>query len=309
MPKKKRSALRAASTLLPLAIGVASGGLPRRAPQAHAFRPACIIPFDDIKQLHPIDDSCGAFGNEQADTTRGRQNQAKNNFCASGAVVNIDFEVLHELQQAAVDAVDKGISFGSDSKIPPDRSVLNNLPTAHLSIGEGTVVRLAAFVVKAHYSNLGKGRGESVNCKLGDREGNDIHIVLGEKSNQDDECSSVTAEMSPHFRPDTWAPSVLIDHNERLYRFTGQLFFDASHRPCSGGKGNPKRSTIWEIHPVYAVDICVAAANDCTVESDRDWSALSDFVGTEPTDETRLWLPDDVSSEFGSVVRPRSQSP
>jgi hypothetical protein len=299
MPKKK-NALRAASTLLPLAIGVASSGLPRLAPQAsHAdvFRPPCTIPFDAIKEHHPIDSSCGAFGNQQEDTARGVQNQAKNNFCAHGRPVNIDFEVLHQLQQ---DAVNAGITFGSDGSIPSDRSILRNLSTTAGSIGEGTVVRLAAFVVKAHYSNLGKGKGESVNCKLADKEGNDIHIVLGEKSNQDDECSSVTAEMSPHFRPDTWDPNVLADHNEHLYRFTGQLFFDASHKPCSGGKGSPKRSTIWEVHPVYAVDICAAAANDCTVDSDQDWVALSDFVGTETSsDETRLWLPDDVSSEFG----------
>lgn len=311
MPKKKKSALLTASTLVPLAIGLSSGGLPRLAPQAghtDAFRPSCTLAFDAIKQHHPIDNSCGASGNQRDDTARGVQNQAKNNFCAQGRPVNINFDVLHQLQR---DAETAGISFGSDGKIPPDRSVLRNLSTTAGSIGEGTVARLAAFVVKAHYSNLGKGKGESVNCKLGDRESNDVHIVLGEKSNQDDECSSATAEMSPHFRPDAWDPNVLTDHNEHLYRFTGQLFFDASHKPCSpDGKGNPKRSTIWEIHPVYAVDICIAAANDCTVDSDQDWVALADFVGTEPpSNETRLWLPDEISSEVGFGAGPRSQSP
>jgi len=310
MPKKKKSTLRAASTLLPLAIGVASGGLPRLVPQAvqpGAFALSCTLPFDAIKRHHPIDDSCGEFGNEQGPSVRGLQNQAKNNFCAQGAPVDVDFEVLHQLQQ---DAETAGISFGSDSKIPPDRSVLRGLSTKAGPVGEGTVARLAAFVVKAHYSNLGKGKGESVNCKQGDKESNDIHIVLGEKSNQDDECSSVTAEMSPHFRPDTWDPNVLTNQNEHLYRFTGQLFFDASHKPCSGGKGNPKRSAVWEIHPVYAVDICADASNNCTVDSDQNWVPLSDFVGAAPpSSETRLWLPDQVSSDFSSGATPRSQSP
>ena len=289
--------LVSAATLAPLAIGLLSPTTPahlatlRTAHHMVALSPSCTLPFDAIAVRHPIDDSCGSSGSESDDTTaRAMQNQAKNNFCAQGAPVNIDFEVLHQLQ---ADAESQGISFGSDGQIPPDRSVLQNLLTKAGPLGEGTVARLAAFVIKAHYSNVGK--GESVNCKLGDKESNDVHIVLGETSNHDDECSSVTAEMSPHFRPDTWDPSVLTDHNEHLYRFTGQIFFDASHRPCSGGKGSPKRSAIWELHPVYGVDICNDPGNNCTVDNDQNWVALSDFVGTgTPPSETRLWFPENL---------------
>ena len=56
----------------------------------------------------------------------------------------------------------------------------------------------------AHYSNLGS--GESVNCKRPDQESNDIHIVLGQTAEEKDECNSVTAEMSPQFRPAVWDP-------------------------------------------------------------------------------------------------------
>ena len=304
----RRRRLTSAATMLPLALGLASNmSTPGAGPQAmQAGAPThlvCTLPFDSIRQHHPIDDSCSASGNASVDNPKQKaqalQNQAKNNYCATGSPVNIDFEVLHQLQK---DAETAGISFGNDSQIPSDRAVLRNLSTKAGSIGEGTVARLAAFVIKARYSNVGVGKGESVNCKAGDKESNDIHIVLGEKSNHDDECSSVTAEMSPHFRPDVWDPSVLADHNEHLYRFTGQIFFDASHKPCSGGKGSPKRSAIWEIHPVYAVDICIAPSNSCTVDSNQDWVPLSDFVGTAaPTDETRLLLPDEISSQFNSV--------
>lgn len=39
-------------------------------------------------------------------------------------------------------------------------------------------------------------------------------------------------------------------------RVTGQLFFDASHGPCVGGRGSaPRPRSIWEIHPVYAIDV------------------------------------------------------
>jgi hypothetical protein len=40
-------------------------------------------------------------------------------------------------------------------------------------------------------------------------------------------------------------------------RLKGQLFFDASHVPCRPGKPvNPARSSVWEIHPIYSVDVC-----------------------------------------------------
>jgi hypothetical protein len=305
----RRGRLASAATLLPLALGLAGNmSTPGASLQARhrggtvaETPPPCTLPFDSIKQHHPIDDSCTADGAAKPDTPQSAQNDAKNNFCSTGAPVNIDFDVLRQLQK---DASDKGISFGSDSQLPKDRSVLRNLPTKAGALSEGDVVRLVAFVVDAHGSNLSS--GESVNCKQKRAENNDIHIVLGETSPNDDECSSVTAEMSPHFRPDVWTPTILNQHNAHLYRFTGQLFFDASHRPCAGGKGSPKRSSLWEVHPVYAVDICTDKNNTCKVDSDDNWISLAEEEGEEPS-ETRLWLPDEISSEFGAGATARVQ--
>jgi hypothetical protein len=271
-----------------LAIGLASNQLPsaRQGPApavAGVFVVSCALPFDSIKQHHPIDDSCTSIGNAKPDSPQAAQNQEKDNFCVSGAPVNVDFAVLRQLQQDAAQRV----TFGSDSKLPVDRSLLRDFPSRAGSVGEGTIVRLAAFVIEAHYSNLGK--GESVNCKLGDKESNDIHIVLGENSNKDDPCTSATAEISPHLRPDIWSPDIL--NNQHLFRFTGHLFFDASHVPCSGGTGpNPKRSSLWEIHPVYAVDVCIDPSNKCTVDNDLNWVPLVEFVSGGST-ETRLEVP------------------
>jgi hypothetical protein len=181
------------------------------------------------------------------------------------------------------------VTFGGDSKLPTDRNPLRSFATRVGQIGEGSVGRVAAFVIDAHYSNVGQ--GESVNCKLTDKEGNDIHIVLGENSNKDDPCSSVTAEMSPHFRPDIWNPDALNQHNDHMYRFTGQLFFDASHVPCVNGAGpNPKRSALWEIHPVYRVEICTDPNGKCAVDKQKGWEALEVFLGAETT-ETRAVEP------------------
>jgi hypothetical protein len=278
---------------LPLAIALAQGALiprPTAAPSAgppHAtgkgIAISCTLPFDAIKVHHPIDDSCPATGASTPNTPQAAQNEAKNGFCSSGVPVSVTFATLRQLQAEAASKV----TFGSDAKLPKDRSLLKNLPSPSGTIGEGTLVRLAAYVIDAHYSNVGA--GESVNCKQPDKDSNDIHIVLGERSNKDDECSSATAEMSPHFRPAAWIPTNLNDNNAHLYRFTGHLFFDGSHQPCSGGQGpNPKRSSLWEIHPVYGVDLCMEPSNKCSVESDVGWVSLSEHIGVE----TRLRAPE-----------------
>jgi hypothetical protein len=316
MAKKRRRRVHplvAATTLLPLGIGMLAPGRPAAPRPAAAEEaavvsegggglvPACTLPFEAIQQHHPIDDSCGADGTATT-APQAAQNEAKNNFCSATAPVNIDFEVLRQLQADAAKP-GSGITFGGDRQIPRDRSVLRNLPTKVGALSEGDVVRIVAYVIYAHASNVSK--GETVNCKQKGAENNDIHIVLGENSPNDDECTSVTAEMSPHFRPSAWTPDGLNQHNAHLYRFTGQLFFDASHRPCSGGKGSPKRSSIWEIHPVYAVDICTDRNNNCKVDSDENWISFAEQMGEVPS-ETLLRLPDELAGGFGRASVGRS---
>jgi len=172
-----------AATLVPLAIGLftpEAARRPRKPTHVKHFAAApvgsaCTLPFDAIKQEHQIDSSCDAAGSSTSDA-QAAQNEAKNNFCASSTPVKLTFDNFSQLQQAAENA---GVSFGSDSQLPDDRTPLQNIlqiPT-QARVGEGSVVRLAAFVMNAHYSNVSK--GETVNCKLTGIENNDIHIVLG----------------------------------------------------------------------------------------------------------------------------------
>src|SRR5438067_2303259 len=60
-------------------------------------------------------------------------------------------------------------------------------------------------------------------------------------------CDSVTAEIVPHFRPDSWLALATLNGSnastvlrnlrlDRALRFTGQLIFDASHMPCTNGR-------------------------------------------------------------------------
>ena len=178
-------------------------------------------------------------------------------------------------------------------KYPEDRTLLQNLIKVHGKlVGEGTIVMLKAYVFRAQYANtkfskLSDGstaRGEAVNCDNPDLDWNDIHIALSASIARDqDECTTVTAEISPHYRPALWSrfhdgqnqgvedlvPGLLkgrvLKQPKRgralMVRLTGPLFYDASHQPCvfSGGKiierHSPERRSIWEIHPIYRVQV------------------------------------------------------
>lgn len=231
---------------------MATAALPAAPSWGQGITPNCPIPFATVQQHHDIDDSCTADGNAGRPAQKA-QNDAKNNFCAGGTPAEITTLSFQKLQAAAKKA---GVSFGSDSQLPEDRTALRDVYTTSKGdkIGEGSLVQLVAFVLDAHYSNVSG--GESVNCKVNGKENNDIHILLGRTVNTQP-CGSVTAEMSPHFRPVGWTDAALNDTNGHPVRLTGQLFFDASHRPCTPGHPqNPKRISLWEIHPIYAVDVC-----------------------------------------------------
>ena len=229
------------------------------------FTPPCKLPFTGAKQ--PIDSMCGMTGDAGSKPALAAQDTAKNNFCASGTPVVLTFDIYPGLQAAAEKLL------GVDYTPPTDRSGLKNLYTwKGKKIGEGTLVRLAAFVEQAHYSDVDK--GESVNCNLTGDSVNDIHVPLVQTAGQD-ECQSVTAEISPHFRPAAWTANA-VNKSKNPLRFTGQLLFDAEHHPCTKDKvEEPKRMAVWEIHPVYAIDVCVNSTLDkCDPGVAANWTPL-----------------------------------
>jgi hypothetical protein len=213
----------------------------------------------------------------------GKQNAAKNNFCATGEPIPVTFKTFDQLQKAAEK---KGIKFGK-AGMPAKRDVLQKISTTGgKNLGEGVIVTLEGFVLDARHSNTkffvdNKGvpsDGESVNCNSGEIDRNDIHIELTETAEgvtQKLQCQSVTAEISPHFRPAAWdrfdvnpktmaAAKGIPQLQGTRVRLTGPLFFDASHEPEACGTGNQKgrgRRSIWEIHPVYAIEVFDAATN------------------------------------------------
>jgi hypothetical protein len=240
------------------------------------FVVGCTLPFQGGVS-HDIDEHCPNEGCASRPSDKA-QNVVKNNLCATGTPVQISFTSIDKLQQAVDLMVRKHkISYGKNG--PPqssDRPKLHGLSTVDAGgsaarLGEGDLVTLEAFVLDAkHDDTFPFGfAGEGVNCKNSLLEWNDIHVALGQTASSK-ECSSVTAEIIPHFRPPVWdrfdcdpctSPHVTkpLPVKGLRVRITGQLFFDGSHLPSSctkpAGGGNPLRRSVWEIHPVYKIEV------------------------------------------------------
>jgi len=263
-------------------VSLALGGSPALAdhattPGGVAFVPGCTLPNDEVHEVHAVDKSCAAEGDTPASEQPHRaQNVAKNNFCAAGVPLTMTYNMFVDLEKEAEKRHIPHGRQGSQELLPQDRSVLKNfLKAGTRMIGEGDLVRYVAFMSNPRFSN--KGKGESVNCHGPNDEDNDIHIDLI-RDPSEVACASVTAEMSPHYRPQIWDANVLRQITDRPVRVTGHLFFDASHTPCTGPndtKTNPKRVSIWEIHPVYHFEVCkFKTLAACPASDDSKWDHL-----------------------------------
>jgi hypothetical protein len=228
--------------------------------------------------------SCGNVGSESNGTpatgAKALEDTAKNNFCADATKpVTIDFKTLRAMQAPA--EAKKAALATSRKPIEGFFSFKGGI------IGEGTVVRLMALIKDAHISDCrakSTTKGEAVNCHQLGIDHNDFHVPLMDpgKPQDHDECNSVTAEISPHFRPEAWKTIDLQTPTENAVRITGPLFFDDSHDVCAidpkTGKmaGSPARSSLWEIHPVYSIEVCV-----------NDTAAKCKVASSDP----KMWVP------------------
>lgn len=241
---------------------------------AEPFNPGCDLP-SALGDRQAIDDSCPTWG-DAATNEHKEQNRAKNNFCASGSPATVTVFTLAQLQNAVEQRPD--IKWGGRTRLPEDRTVLRNLRKTSNGewVGEGTLVRFVGFILEAHTANK-----ESVNCNKAKATNYDIHIALHNDKGAD-HCQSITAEMSPHLRRALWQSKILNQITDHPVRITGHLFFDASHVPCAGlevKKGNPRRVSDWEIHPVYAIEVCRnKSVGSCGITNETKWMSLEDFV-------------------------------
>jgi hypothetical protein len=84
----------------------------------------------------------------------------------------------------------------------------------------------------------------------------------------------------------TGAQMKLGDENlQRPVRVRGQLMFDASHSLCANGHrtaNNTARRSGWEIHPVYAIDVCSATSlATCKASDATKWTPLDQWLQSD----------------------------
>ena len=134
-------------------------------------------------------------GCSPADSAHGLVNQLKRTVPPEGTPTTLTFDTFSQLQSAAVELVDQGV------EIPPaEREKIKSIETTEGTVGEGSRVRLVAFLSegKPHPNT-----GESVNCNLKKEANNDIHISVTETKNRS-EFEGIVVEMIPQDRPANW---------------------------------------------------------------------------------------------------------
>jgi hypothetical protein len=195
-------------------------------------------------------------------------NRLKRTVPAEETPTTLTFDTFSQLQSAAVELVDQGV------EIPPaERDQIKSLETADGTVGEGSRVRLVAFLSdgKPHANS-----GESVNCNLKREANNDIHVSVTEEKNGS-EFEGIVVEMIPQDRPAKWTSKNVNKLRGKVLLIEGGLFYDNLHFANEDARnpiaGQPKRFSLWEIHPVTSVKVCKKTrVTQCDPDRVSDWT-------------------------------------
>jgi hypothetical protein len=235
-----------------------------------------------------VDPSCPAVGTSRQlvpyapDSDAGLRNMAKRHVpdsaCTTATLTLDDVRSLQNyIDNTFADARTTKTTFA------PTRS-LKNIPTFDGMRSEGDSVSLSAYLIVA------KDEGsESVNC--GGHDGTDIHISLGPKSPHPTEYDGIIAEMIPQLpRPAGWDSTTVNRLAGKQVLVIGGLTYDNEHlvndNPASPKPGQPKRFSLWEVHPITAFYVC-PAGDGCDPAQLEQWATLTDWAGSHPVTTTR----------------------
>jgi len=243
-------------------------------------------PFGKATVPHTVDDTCAITGDATSPGDKAQDKQ-KNNLCATGTPTVITIKDLTALQK---DVDDTGVNYGNEhvhngAGPPADRSTLfTKIPAG--SPHEGDLVSFIGFIAEAKPGSV-----ETVDCHCTAADAIDVHIALSDHDlNITPQtatavkdpllcANSFVAETIPHKRPLALELTAIdpLHTKKSIVKVTGQLLFDASHKPCVGGKagsGDPSRVTVFEIHPVYDIEVCSGTTTaECTATS-KNWKSV-----------------------------------
>jgi len=231
-------------------------------------------------------DSCTPRGCADVDTDLSPEdreaeallNMLKRTKPQNGTPIQLTFADFVKLQQLADDLVGQGQALSAEQ-----RSRLRDLRLSESrTVSEGDLVELRGFIVQDSPRPKPSGP-ESVNCRLSRAANNDIHIPIVEEA-QDEEFAAIVVEMIPQARPGSWNPTKLkgAARDERPVIIRGRLFYDNKHEVNDDSEhdnGQPKRFSLWEIHPISEFWVCIRADRKCgeTLSKPKDWKKLADF--------------------------------
>lgn len=217
---------------------------------------------------------CGAVGSEQAIL-----NSTKRRLPSGTNARTLTFADLKALQQRASDLV------GQHNELTQaERDSLANLQVSAGTVREGSVVKVRGFLAEGLDPHPNSG-GESVNCKLTGTEKNDFHISIVENAGEN-EFKGIVVEMIPQDRNAAWTLAKLksIKQQKKRVLVVGALFYDNIHIVNDDSAhsigGQPKRTSLWEVHPITRFFVCMKATNNCSATSTgatSGWKPLEDF--------------------------------
>jgi hypothetical protein len=213
---------------------------------------------------------CTEVGCAEAGSSHAFLNAAKHG-PPVGSLKKLTFAQFAALHDAAFRLVGEGAQLDEE-----DRRAIRKLKVGSQTIGEGTLASIVGFISGKPHPNS----GESVNCGLKGLSNNDIHISIVPDLG-DEEFDGIVVEMIPQDRPEQWTPGALgkVAKAEQKVMVVGQLFYDSVHRVNKNAKkpigGQPKRMSLWELHPVTEFYVCTA--DDCTAGSKKGWTKLEDL--------------------------------
>ena len=93
------------------------------------------------------------------------------------------------------------------------------------------------------------------------------------------EFDAIVVEMIPQDRPANWTSDNVATLRGKVLLIEGGLFYDNLHfvnsDPSNPVHNQPKRFSLWEIHPITSVKVCRnETADQCDPSRDSDWTAF-----------------------------------
>lgn len=217
--------------------------------------------------------SCGPDGCADAGTPHALLNDAKHGPTPApkGKAKAVTFKTFSALQTASDKTVGEAAQLDA-----ADRESIQKLNVGGSKLGEGQLVSVTGFMVGKAHPN----KKESVNCNLTAPADNDFHITIAPAAG-DTEFDGIVVEMIPQDRNAGWTLDKLAKATKakRRVMVVGTLLYDNLHRvnanPNNVLAGQPKRFSLWEIHPITEFYVC--EKKTCSPSNKSQWTALADF--------------------------------